>query len=115
MNTLPLETLVQYELYRILALALLPTGIAAIILLLGWFRRSRRDQVRPSDTVARTMAGRIGGGLAPEMRLLASAGAGQTAQETLGVLFLRPTWGLRLITLGLVGAVIYFLTQMNPA
>ncbi|MDP5360636.1 MAG: hypothetical protein NWP79_00610, partial [Paracoccaceae bacterium] len=111
METLPFEPITQSDIYRIIAWALAPTIVAFVILVVLRFRRTVRGQVNPSGLVKTTATGNLSGGIAPELSLLAGAGAGGPAHETLGEKFLRPTWGLRLITLGVPALAIYFLAQ----
>ncbi|MDP5083886.1 MAG: hypothetical protein NWQ23_00605 [Yoonia sp.] len=111
METLPFEPITQSDIYRIIVWALAPTFVAFVILVVLRFRRTVRGQVNPSDLVKTTATGNLSGGIAPELSLLAGAGAGGPAHETLGEKFLRPTWGLRLITLGIPALAIYFLAQ----
>ena len=78
----------------------------------------RKVQRRRSEVKRHKDAGTIGpaavfqgGPLPTHYNLLASVGTGGPAATTLNVQIMKPAIGVRLFVLGLLGAVIYFVTQ----
>ena len=99
------------DIYRMLAWAIGPAVLALFIVALLRLRRWLRGDNRPSDQVARTRLGRLSGGLPLDVSLIAASGTRAPAHDTLGELFLRPSWGLRLVTFGLPIVGFYLVQQ----
>ena len=102
-----------FDVYNWLGWAFGPTVLALLILAVLRLRRFWRGQRRASDGIARTTG--LGGSLPPEIRLLAGAGGSQPAHETLDEKFLRPTIGLRFVSLGLPVLAWFLLGPMLDA
>ena len=90
-----------FDVYRMLGWAFGPSVLAFAVLFFRHMRRKRRGIVLPSDKIKRTGKAAFGGHIPSELNLLASSGTGVPAHNTLGELFLKPSWGLRLIAFGL--------------
>jgi hypothetical protein len=110
MNLQDFELFKVTDIYWHMAWAIAPTVVALVVLIV---LRVRRGRIKPSQRVDSTVMGKLGGGLPAELRLLADAGSGRPAHETLGEVFLRPAWGLRTITIGGPFLAAYFMTQMH--
>ena len=113
MNAEAFEVFSLADIYRNIAWTMVPTLLAFVVLVVLYIRRRLRGQVNPSDHVQSTRLGTVAGSLPAELSLLAGVGAGGQAHETLGEMFLRPTWGLRLITIGLPAFAAYLMMEMQ--
>jgi hypothetical protein len=110
MNLQDFELFKVTDIYWNMVWAIAPTVVALVVLIV---LRVRRGRIKPSERVDSTGMGKLGGGLPAELRLLAGVGTGGRAHETLGEVFLRPTLGLRAITIGFSVLAAYFMTQMH--
>ena len=100
-----------FDVYRWMAWAIGPTILAFAVLAGLRLRRLWRGERRASDGIARTNT--FGGSLPAELRLAVSAGGSRPAHETLGEKFLRPTLGLRLVSLVLPALALIYLAQAH--
>ncbi len=113
MNPQDFELFRMTDVYWSMAWAIAPTVVALVVLIVLQVRRRRSGRIKPSERVGSTGMGKVAGALPAELSLLAGAGTGGRAHETLGEMFLRPTWGLRAITIGFPVLAAYFMTQMH--
>lgn len=112
MEVTPFELTTLSDVYRMIAWAMVPTVLAFAVLAFLRLRRWRNGQHLPSSQVQKTALGLLGGGIAPEARLLAGLGQNAKPQETLGELTLRPSFGMRVYPAGLLLLFLYLIDQM---
>ena len=104
------ELMNMSNVYRTFLWAVVPTVLAFGLVMFLRLRRGGRGL--PSSQVPKTTLGTLGGAVAPEASLIAGLGQNARPQETLGTLILRPSFGMRVYPVLLLGLFVYLFDQM---